>query len=67
MTDFIEIFKSRENYSFLGMRETAISLLPDDRTERDILYEDLNRGRDILEDEDHLNMYLYSNLVSFLI
>ena len=60
MKNFIDVFKTRGNYSFLGMREAAISLLPNDRSERDLLYDDLNRGKDILEDEDLLNMYLYS-------
>ena len=60
MTDFIRIFKQRGKYSLQGMRETACYLLPNGKSRRDALYEDLNRGRDVLEDEDLLNMYLYS-------
>ena len=60
MTEFIKSFKQRGDYSLRGMRKSAISLLPTDRITLDALYEDLNRGRDVLEDEDLLNMYLYS-------
>ena len=58
MLDFIESLKSRGNITFLGMRDTAISMLPSDRVVLDKLYNDLNRGTDILDDEVHLNMYL---------
>ncbi|MCI6644132.1 MAG: DEAD/DEAH box helicase [Bacteroidales bacterium] len=42
------------------MRNTAQELLPKSKVERDRLYSDLNRGKDILDDDDHLNMYLHS-------
>ena len=60
MPNFIETFKANRNFSFLGMRKTAIALLPQDRTKRNKLYQDLERGKGILDDNDHLNMYLYS-------
>ena len=60
MSNFIAKFKDYGNISFVGMRETATSLLPKDRTKRNKLYDDLERGIGILDDDDHLNMYLYS-------
>ena len=60
MSDFIRLFKEKGNLSFIGMRETAESLLPVERVERDKLYHDLDRGKGILDDEPHLNMYLHS-------
>lgn len=60
MSSFIEELKSRGDISFLGMRNTAVSLLPNDRAKRDKLYHDLERGKGILDDDDHLNMYLHS-------
>ena len=42
------------------MRNTALSLLPNDKMVLDQLYQDLKRGKDILDDEKHLNMYLRS-------
>lgn len=60
MPNFVQIFKERGNISFVGMRDTAISLLPMDRTRRNKLYDDLERGKGILDDDDHLNMYLHS-------
>lgn len=60
MTKFIDRFKQYGDYSLRGMRKTAIALLPKDRAEQDALHEELNRGRDALEDENLLNMYLYS-------
>ena len=42
------------------MREAALSLLPNDKMVLDKLYNDLKRGKDILDDEIHLNMYLRS-------
>ena len=58
MSEFIKRFKSRGNITFLGMRDTAISMLPSDRMVLDKLYNDLKRGTGILDDEIHLNMYL---------
>ena len=58
MSEFINRFKSRGDITFLGMRDTAISMLPSDRMELDKLYNDLKRGTGILDDEIHLNMYL---------
>ena len=60
MPGFIETFISRGDFSFKGMRNTAIALLPRSRMERDKLYNDLKRGIGILDDDDHLNMYLNS-------
>lgn len=57
---FIDTFKRKGIISFKGMRETALSLLPEDKIERDRLYNELNRGTNVLDDEDHLNMYLHS-------
>lgn len=58
MSEFINRFKLRGNITFLGMRDTAISMLPSDRMVLDKLYNDLKRGTGILDDEIHLNMYL---------
>ena len=52
MPNFVQIFKERGNISFVGMRDTAISLLPIDRTRRNKLYDDLERGKGILDDEE---------------
>ncbi len=60
MSNFIEEFKLKGDISFLGMRDTALSLLPKDRLVQDRLYENLRRGIEILDDDDHLNMYLNS-------
>jgi hypothetical protein len=60
MTKFVDRFKQYGDYSLRGMRKTAIALLPKDKSEQDALHEELNRGRDALEDENLLNMYLYS-------
>ena len=60
MSNFVDLFKRRGVISFVGMRETARSLLPSDKTKRNKLYDDLERGKGILDDDDHLNMYLYS-------
>lgn len=60
MSDFTREFIHRNNISFIGMRNTALSLLPNDKMVLDKLYLDLKRGKDILDDEIHLNMYLRS-------
>ena len=60
MKSFTEEFKSRGNISFIGMRNTAMALLPNDKMTLDKLYSDLKRGKNILADELHLNMYLMS-------
>lgn len=60
MSNFAQIFKERGDISFIGMRNTAKSLLPNDRTILNKLYDDLERGKGILDDDDHLNMYLRS-------
>lgn len=57
---FIQAFRQRGDLSFQGMRNTALSLLPTDPMKRDRLYRDLKRGTGILDDDDHLNMYLHS-------
>lgn len=60
MSDFTRHFINNGDISFMGMRNTALSLLPNDKTELDKLYHDLERGTGILDDEQHLNMYLRS-------
>ena len=60
MSDFTRQFILRGDISFIGMRNTALSLLPTDKTVLDKLYNDLKRGTGILDDEVHLNMYLKS-------
>lgn len=60
MSQFIQEFLRNGNISFLGMRNTAVSLIPSDRTEQEKLYTDLRRGTGILDDDPHLNMYLLS-------
>ncbi len=60
MNKFIKLFCQNKDLSFLGMRNAAEELLPKSKVERDQLYYDLNRGKDILDDDDHLNMYLHS-------
>ena len=60
MPTFKEQFIKNGNLSFKGMRDTAMSCLPIDRVRLDRLYNELKRGTDILDDEDHLNMYLRS-------
>lgn len=60
MSDFTREFIFRNDISFIGMRNTARSFLPKDHMEQDKLYQDLKRGKDILDDEMHLNMYLKS-------
>lgn len=57
-SEFIRRLRLRDNITFLGMRDTAISMLPTDRMVLDKLYNDLKRGTGILDDEVHLNMYL---------
>lgn len=57
---FIERYKQRDDLSFKGMRDTAMSLLPQDQSMRNKLYQDLERGKAVLDDEDHLNMFLFS-------
>lgn len=57
---FIDLYKQRNDLSFTGMRDTAMRLLPQDQSKRNKLYQDLERGKGILDDEDHLNMYLFS-------
>ena len=58
---FIDIFRSRHDISFIGMRKAAMEELSSySKLELDQLYEDLDRGRGVLDDEDHLNMYLRS-------
>ena len=56
--EFIRRLRLRDRITILGMRDTAISMLPTDRMVLDKLYNDLKRGTGILDDEVHLNMYL---------
>lgn len=58
MLEFTKEFLQRDEISFTGMRDTAMSLLPNDKTTLDKLYGDLKRGKEILDDDIHLNMYL---------
>ena len=58
MSEFIRRLRLRDRITFLAMRDTAISMLPNDRMVLDKLYNDLKRGTGILDDEVHLNMYL---------
>lgn len=60
MPTFKEQFIRNRNFSFKGMRDTAMSCLPTDKVRLDQLYNKLKRGTDIIDDEDHLNMYLRS-------
>ena len=60
MPNFIDIFRQRGQISFTGMRSVAMSMLPTDKMKLDKLYNDLKRGTGILDDDDHLNMYLRS-------
>lgn len=60
MPTFKEQFIRNGNFSFKGMRDTAMSCLPTDKVRLDQLYNELKRGTDIIDDEDHLNMYLRS-------
>lgn len=60
MLNFVRAFEECGDISFKGMRDTAISLLPMDKIVCDKLYKDLERGKGILDDDDHLNMYLKS-------
>lgn len=60
VSQFTKEFVRRNDISFVGMRNTALSLLPKDKTVLDGLYNDLRRGTDIIDDETHLNMYLRS-------
>lgn len=50
MSDFTREFIFRNDISFIGMRNTARSFLPKDHMEQDKLYQDLKRGKDILDD-----------------
>ena len=59
-SQFTKEFIRRNDISFNGMRNTALSLLPKEKTVLDGLYNDLKRGTDIIDDEIHLNMYLRS-------
>lgn len=60
MSNFVKEFISRNDISFIGMRNTALSLLPNDKVALEKLYNDLKRGKDIIDDDMHLNMYLRS-------
>ena len=60
MPTFREQFIRNGIFSFKGMRDAAMFCLPTDKVRLDQLYNELKRGTDILDDEDHLNMYLRS-------
>lgn len=60
MANFVELFRQRGNISFMGMRNVALSMLPSDKMKLDKLYNDLKRGTSVLDDDEHLNMYLRS-------
>ena len=60
MSEFIQAFRNNGEISFQGMRNTALKMLPSDVMERNRIYNDLERGTGILDDDIHLNMYLHS-------
>ena len=60
MPTFKEQFIRNGKFSFKGMRDAAMSCLTTDKVRLDQLYNELKRGTDIIDDEDHLNMYLRS-------
>lgn len=57
---FLSILKDVDNISFERIREVAASLLPLDRTTQNKLRQDLLSDVGMLDDDDHLNMYLHS-------
>lgn len=59
---YIQAFKNNGDISFAGMREVAVNdlKLTIHASERDSLYDELKRGIGILDDDAHLNMYLWS-------
>ena len=59
---YIQAFKDNGDISFAGMREVAGNVLKTNysASERDNLYDELKRGKGILDDDAHLNMYLWS-------
>lgn len=60
MPSFKELFMQNGDISFLGMRNSAMSFLPSDKSSLNKLYEDLKRRTGIIDDDAHLNMYLKS-------
>jgi ATP-dependent DNA helicase recQ len=63
MTTFIEQLNSipfPPNALFLNIRKKACELLPKDKVERDKIYQEIQGGTAVLENEDTLNMYLNS-------
>ena len=63
MTTFIEQLNSipfPPNALFLNIRKKACELLPKDKVERDKIYQEMQGGTAVLENEDTLNMYLNS-------
>ena len=63
MTTFIEQLSSipfPPNALFLNIRKKACELLPKDKVERDKIYQEMQGGTAVLENEDTLNMYLNS-------
>lgn len=58
---FIDKFISNRNISFNGLRDVAIDALSSySKIKLDQLYDELDRGIGILDDDDHLNTYLRS-------
>lgn len=58
---FINKFISNGDISFSGLRNVAVEALSNfTKIQLDKLYDDLDRGTGVLDDEDHLNMYLRS-------
>ncbi len=58
---FIRNFRNKGDISFKGMRDVAMDALSQySKIKLDQLYEDLDRGKGVLDDDDHLNMYLRS-------
>ena len=60
-SSFIDAIKKTQHISFDSMRDLAIKELKSINSLRqDVIYEDLQRGKGILDDDEHLNMYLRS-------
>ena len=59
---YIRAFRNNGDISFAGMREVAVNDLRTNysASDRDNLYDELKRGIGILDDDAHLNMYLWS-------
>ena len=60
-TSFIEQLRKCGEASFAAMRDVAVANIRNySQPEKDILYDELKRGKGVLDDDPHLNMYLWS-------